>query len=70
MLNLKYLALSAAMALATGLGMSMPTEAAQNACLRRCSTEYTQCWYSCTPGVGACYDMCRDNYYNCAADCP
>lgn len=59
-----------AIALATGIGMSMSTSAkAGSLCERRCSQEYTQCWYACTPGQGWCYELCRDNYYGCVADC-
>jgi hypothetical protein len=69
-MNAKTWALAAAMAMAAGLGMSMSTttQAAGPACERFCKTEYTQCWYSCTPGNGACYDMCRTNYYDCVAE--
>ena len=67
----KTWALAAMMALSAGLGMSMSTttEAAGNQCIRMCQGEYTSCWYSCTPGQGWCYDMCRDNYNACAAEC-
>lgn len=68
----RHLILAGAMALAAGLGMSMstPTHAA-GTCDRLCKAEYTQCWYSCTPGDTPCYDLCRTNYYNCYAEmCP
>jgi hypothetical protein len=68
----KRWSLFAAMAMAAGLGVSMsmqPAEAGQNACLRMCSSDYTWCWYSCTPGDGGCYTTCQQNYYACAADC-
>jgi hypothetical protein len=63
--------LAGMMAMAAGLGMSMSTAttAAGNRCTRVCQAQYTQCWYSCTPGQGACYEMCRANYYDCAANC-
>jgi hypothetical protein len=62
--------LAGAMALAAGMGMSVATnsEAAGPACERFCKTEYTQCWYSCTPGVSACYTQCQVNYYDCVAE--
>lgn len=63
--------LAAMMALSAGLGMSVSTttEAAGNQCIKWCQQDYTYCWYSCTPGQGACYDQCRTNYYDCAAGC-
>lgn len=71
-MNTKTWVLAAAMAMAAGLGMSASstTQAAGAgpACERFCKAEYTQCWYSCTPGNGACYDTCRTNYYGCIAD--
>ena len=59
------------MAMTAGLGVSIstPVAAAVNQCVRSCQQEYTDCWYSCTPGQGWCYDMCRTNYYDCAASC-
>lgn len=63
--------LAGAMAAALGLGISTTktSEAAGiPACERFCRAEYTQCWYSCTPGNGACYTMCQQNYYGCVAD--
>ena len=62
----KHLLLAGAMALAAGMGLSVSATAkAGPACERFCSTKYTQCRYSCTPGNGACYDMCHDNYDAC-----
>lgn len=63
--------LVAAVAMAAGMGISMSTttQAATRGCVRMCQSEYTYCWYSCTPGVGACYDQCVVNYNGCIADC-
>jgi len=63
--------LASAMAIAAGMGMSVATtsEAAVSGCERRCRAEYTQCWYSCTPGDGPCYTQCQANYYDCSAGC-
>lgn len=62
---------AALLALSAGLGMSVSTttQAAGNACVKQCQRDYTDCWYSCTPGNTGCYDMCRLNYESCAADC-
>lgn len=67
----KTWALTAMMAMAAGLGMSMSstTAAAGNQCIRACQAEYTACWYSCSPGQGWCYDLCKTNYENCITDC-
>lgn len=63
--------LVAAVAMAAGMGISMSTttQAATRGCVVRCQSEYTYCWYSCTPGNGACYDMCVANYHGCISDC-
>lgn len=67
----KTWALTAMMAMAAGLGMSISTSPAfaANLCTRICQEDYTWCWYSCTPGESWCYDTCRDNYYACISDC-
>lgn len=67
----KTWALTAMMAMAAGLGMSMSstTAAAGNQCIRACQAEYTGCWYACTPGQGWCYDLCKTNYEGCVSDC-
>jgi hypothetical protein len=72
MMRAKTWALAAMMAMSAGLGMSVSTNsiaAPVSACERMCRAEYTQCWYSCTPGQGWCYDLCRTNYYNCSGGC-
>ena len=70
-MKMKTWALAGMMAMTAGLGVSMstPMAAAGNQCIRSCQQEYTDCWYSCTPGQGWCYDMCHTNYYDCAASC-
>lgn len=69
-MKMKHLLLMAGIALATGAGMSVSNSAqAGTLCQRICSQEYTQCWYSCPPGDGTCFDLCRINYYGCVADC-
>ncbi len=62
--------LTGVMAIAAGMGMSISTtsEAARRGCERFCSTEYTQCWYSCTSGVSECYTQCQVNYYACVEE--